>query len=173
MTRSANRSKTPQRTVAGTSKRRRGKRPNPPAVSDSPLSQPSLDAVRRYEAIPLLFSAAVSAKRLTGRVVFDSWADGPAIALRDVTEGHVRRLRLKAGKLSLEILAEKHREHWEFVARVYRVRRVAHDCTVRVGGRGHLPSWGGYFHWSSKRVPTKVYVRTYDLECAFETLAWQ
>lgn len=173
MTHSADRPKTKRGTRPVAPDERNRRAPKQPATNTPSLIPPSADALRRYEAIPLLFGASTGAKPKRGSVVFDSWAHGPAIALRDVTEGHVRRLRLKAGKVTLEILAEKRRAHWEFVARVYRSGRVAHDCVLQVGGRRFLASWGGYFHWSSKHVPSTVDIRSYDHEFAFEKLLWR
>ena len=173
MTRSADRKKTKRSTGKKAPAKRTRRASKASSLGVAPLIPPSSDALSRYEAIPLLFGSAANAKRQHGRVVFDSWAQGPAIALRDVTEGHVRRLRLKAGKLSLEILAEKHREQWEFVARVYRGQQVAHDCVLKVGGRSLPAAWGGYFHWSSKHVPAKVDVLSYDREFIFGKLVWR
>ena len=60
-------------------------------------SELSKDALARFGSIPLLFERQTDPPGTVGVVAYDSWTQGPALALRDVTNGHVRRLRVPAG----------------------------------------------------------------------------
>jgi len=137
------------------------------------LMQAPEAAMRRAESIPLMFDASRAATEQTGGVVYDSWQQGPAIALRDVTDGHVRRLRLKAGAITLEVLAERQRRGWDFVARVYRGRKVAHDFVLTIGSRKVMPRSGGYYQWTSVREPRRLGLLSYDATISFDEVGWR
>jgi hypothetical protein len=134
---------------------------------------PTRDALDRLLAIPLLESDDAATTRMEGRTVFDSWQSGPAIALRDVTDGHVRRLRLAAGRFELDLLAERIGRRWEFVARLRQGDRVVHRCVLKVGRRRLLAERGGYFHWASTSVPGDLAVLLAKSELVFERIRWR
>jgi hypothetical protein len=134
---------------------------------------PNNDATKRYGAIPLLFGTPAVSEVIVGRVAYDSWQQGLAPALRDIMDGHLRRLTLKAGRISVELIAERTRDNWEFVARVYSSDRVRHGYVLRVGRRKLLPGSGGYFHWSSKLAPRNIELLSYEQNISFERLSWQ
>lgn len=144
-----------------------------PLASREPLVQPSPDALDRYSAIPLVDRRPVAARRIEGRVSFDSWADCPAAQLRDMTVGMIRRICLKAGKLSLEIVAERRQDCWEFVGRVYDRKNVSSEYVLRVGARKLLPRSQGFYHWSSKGTPRTFKLLSQDLQVEFERLSWR
>ena len=144
-----------------------------PAKADWNLYQPAAEALKRFEAIPLLFAPQGRGSALSGRVVFDSWSQGAAPALRDATDGHVRRLRLAAGQTTLEILAERRSDRWEFVARAYRGREAAHDFVLKVGSRRLLSRSGGYYHWSARSVPRSLALLSYRCPVVFGGLIWR
>ena len=73
--------------------------------------RPSSDSIRRLTALPLLFEASEPKSPKSGRIQFDSWADG-GVALRDATAGHIRRMRLTAGSVGLDVVAERQFEGW-------------------------------------------------------------
>ena len=134
--------------------------------------EPSEDAMARLSVIPLLFDEPRNPTVNTGSLVYASWAQGPPVALRDVTDGFVRRIQLKAGKVSLEIVAEMSKGRWEFVARVYRGRSVVHDFVMNVGRKKILSESGGYYRWSSKTVPHKIGLTSIGKRLTFERLSW-
>lgn len=132
---------------------------------------PTLDAIGRLGAIPLLSQKAENIPETAGLVLFDSWA-GMAPARRDITPGHLRRVQLQAGKVTVEIVAERQKDEWEFVARIYQGDKVKHDYVIKVGRKKFLAKSGGFFHWTSKSVPRVVELLSYKRKLVFEELAW-
>ena len=141
--------------------------------ASSPFAKPSKKAIARYCNIPLLFEGSLEAHSVFGKTVYDSWADMPAIALRDSANGRIRQLKLKAGDLVLEIVAEYLDNVWEFVARVYDCRKVTNDFVLKVGNRRFLPQTGGFFVWSSRLVPRVLRLESFETNISFEKLSWQ
>ena len=135
------------------------------------FERPTADALDRLGAIPLLSQTADVVPESSGLVAFDSWA-GMAPARRDITPGHIRRVQLKAGKITLEIVAERQKGEWEFVARAYQGRTVKHDYVIKVGRKRFLAQSGGFFHWTSKSVPRIVELLSHKRKLVFEELAW-
>lgn len=134
--------------------------------------EPSEEAVIRLTAIPLLFGEPRGVATGIGSVAYDSWSDGPSIALRNITDGHIRRLRLQAGKIAVEIVGEMSKGRWEFVARAYRGATVVHDYVLNVGRKRLLSESGGFFKWTSKAVPRKVVLISLRERLMFERLSW-
>lgn len=133
---------------------------------------PSSDAIERFCSIPLIENRADSAKAGTGRVVYDSWRALPTQAMRNVAEGHIRRVTIKAGRLRLELVAERRAQKWEFIARVYSDKKVRHDCLIITAGRKLLPGSGGFYHWTSTRTPRTIELQTYSQHHLIEGIAW-
>jgi len=134
---------------------------------------PSKDALQRLLAIPLLCADQASSERIAGRLALDSWQHGPAIALRDVADGHVRRLRFEAGRYVLEMLALRTGQKWEFTARLRHGDRVVHASVLRIGERRLLAQRGGYFCWSSSAVPRKLAVLLLEKQLVFDGILWR
>lgn len=134
--------------------------------------EPPTESLARLGAIPLLFDEPLNLATGFGTVVYDSWAEGPAVALRAIKDGHIRRIKVKSGKVSCEIVAERSRGQWEFVARVYRGKSVAHNFVMTVGKKKLLSESGGYFRWSSKRVPRKLGLTSNEERFKFEEISW-
>ena len=134
--------------------------------------EPPAESLARLGAIPLLFDEPLNVATGFGTIVYDSWAEGPAVALRAIKDGHTRRIKLKSGKVSCEIVAERSKGQWEFVARVYRGKSVAHNFVITVGKKKLLSETGGYFRWSSKRVPRKLELTSNEERFKFEEISW-
>lgn len=135
------------------------------------METPSSDALARIEAIPLLFTAPMQGKLVHGAVAHDSWAQA-GIGLRDVTDGHVRRLQFTAGAIQFELVAERRARQWEFIGRIYTGETVAHDFVLIVGSRRLLPNTGGFFYWSSEKVTRRVRLVSHRETIAFEDITW-
>jgi hypothetical protein len=143
-------------------------------VGNSPQSwfEPSADSVARLKSIPLIDEVTQKSHPRNGRVVFDSWDMAPAIALRDIADGHVRHLELKAGSVSLEIVAERAQDHWEFVGRIYRCGEIQHSFIMKVGRFSLMPQTDGFYHWSSSSVPRVIRVVSYNNNLHFGGIKW-
>ena len=142
------------------------------SVNPETKESPTAEALERFCSIPLIEDSADSGSACTGSVIFDSWQDLPAHVLRDITDGHIRRVTIKAGSLRLELVAERRDQKWEFVARIYASGRVRHDCLIKAGGRKFLPGSGGFYHWTSKNKPRLVELHTFDQQYVVEGLTW-
>lgn len=134
--------------------------------------EPSEEALARLSVIPLLFEELKGYSRVTGSLAYDSWAEGPTVALRDIPDGYVRRLRLRAGKVSLEIVAERGAGRWDFVARVFKAKAVVHDYVLQVGRKKLLSESGGFFRWTSKAVPHRIGLASLRQTYTFERVPW-
>ena len=136
------------------------------------LDQPDKSAIARHSTVPLASAATPRNATLRGRVSFDSWANHPAPALRDATAGHTRRFRLTAGKVVLEVVAERLQNQWEFVARVYKNEEVSSEYVLNVNKKRYLPEGQGFYHWSSSTVPKQLAIMSADTAITFEELKW-
>jgi hypothetical protein len=92
--------------------------------------------------------------------------------LRGVTTDLTRRLLLKAGRVKLELAAERHLDMWEFAARVYDRGRASAKFVIKIGGRKVTVGPSGFFYWSSKRPPAKVSLLGESHIIEFEGLSW-
>ncbi|MBN1211714.1 MAG: hypothetical protein JXA92_03980 [candidate division Zixibacteria bacterium] len=138
-----------------------------------PIEGPSKEALNRYALIPLCHRPTAGGEVLHGKVAYDSWAHGSPVALRDTTDGFIRRLQLKAKKISLEIVAERRQNSWQFVARVYSGEKVLHDFVLKVGREKLLPFSGGFYQWSSPKVPATVKLLSYERKIVFDRISWR
>jgi hypothetical protein len=129
------------------------------------------DALARFGAVPLTSQTLDDLPSELGTLSYDSWA-GHAPAMRNITTGHLRRVQLKAGKLTLEIVAERQKSGWEFVARAYQGEKVRHDLVMKIGRQKFLPKADGFFHWRSGAVPRVLELLSYKRNFLFEELAW-
>ncbi len=149
------------------------------ALSSFPVSgkpsmiQPSRDALASSMAVPALSRSRKPVRKVVGRLSFDSWTASPALDTREAPLGITRRICLEAGAVTLEIVAERTREGWDFVARAYRSGKVASEFALRVGRNSILPRAQGFYHWSSARAPRVINLRSPDLHVSFKGLTWR
>lgn len=136
------------------------------------IERPSADSIRRLSALPLLFDQNPQRSATSGRVIFDSWADG-GVALRDTTAGHVRRLRLGSGKIALDLVAERQADGWHFTARARVGKKVSHDYVLKVGSRKLLPQSGGYYDWRARSVPRALEMISQSDHIVCEKIVWR
>lgn len=143
-----------------------------PVAGQPSIQDTSVHAIERYTAIALLDERKVTTQPILGAVVFDSWSQQPGVRLREAGPGSVRHLCLKAREVTLEIVAERQRDRWEFTARVYQTHQVSSRWILRVSGRKLLPQSLGFYHWSSKNVPYSIRLLTRSKRIDFERLSW-
>jgi hypothetical protein len=136
------------------------------------FAEPGQDAIARLAAIPLLFDTPADTSREEGKISFDSWSHLSAVTIRDTSAGHIRLLKLKSRKITIELVAEKQHDGWEFVARIYKNKKIIHDFVLIANGKKHLASSGGFIHWSSKSVPKQINLLSFKSKLVFEGLKW-
>lgn len=141
------------------------------AAGSATLLSPSADIVRRWTAVPLLAESEKAVRRTSGRLTFDSWQER-STAVRDIPDGLVRRLCLKTRNVVLEIVGERRRKTWHFIARIYRDRDAVTGYALKAGRQQVLPGEDGFFAWSSNRPPQHVALLSPDEQVHFEALSW-
>ncbi len=138
---------------------------------ESGLTAPPQEVVERWRKVPMLDESVRRRPIRIGTVGFDSWRERPT-AVRDIPDGLVRRLRLDARDLVLEIVGEQRKRVWHFIARVYRRGNVVGDCALSVGRLRLLPAEDGFYTWSMHRPPRKITLRSAEEQVKFEALSW-
>lgn len=142
-----------------------------PLAGSPSLETPAEDAILRWTNVPLLAAPPTGRAEVSGRIVFDSWQERPG-AVRDLPEGLVRRLRLAARDLVLEIVGERRRQGWQFIARIYRDRHPVNDFALKAGRKRLLPGEDSFFAWSSAQPPRTVELLSSDERILFEKVVW-
>lgn len=133
----------------------------------------SPDLVERCAAIPLVGQSARPRRMQPGRVQFDSWSTLPALALRSIDLGGERRLRLSAGAYTLELVAQRQPDHWEFWARVLRKGTEPIPLFVIQAGRRKIVAGAhSVFAWSDHHPPRKISLVSADLRIEFQPINW-
>lgn len=137
------------------------------------LVLPSDEAMIKQEGIALIAASRAPARTVRGKVVFDSWHDLPAMAIRDAAIGIERRLRFRAGRIVLEFVAERQPDGWEFTAKVYENGRAVSDYVLKVGGRRFLPSARHCYNWLAPHPPRKIQLLSPSLRVDLGKLGWR
>jgi hypothetical protein len=138
-----------------------------------PLEQASEDLVSRFSLIPLLVGTQKPARSISGSLRFDSWQHLPAFAARDGAKGMERRMRLKAGRITLELVAEHRPEGWEFTARVYDKREITSGFVLKTGRRKIPAGLQNCFFWSSEKPPRRIQLLSPKVLIDFGPLSWK
>ena len=138
-----------------------------------PLEKTSEELISRFSLIPLLVGSHKPSRTVSGNVGFDSWSQLPAFAARDGARGMERRMRLKAGQITLELVAEHRPEGWEFTARVYDRRKVASNYVLKIGRRKIPAGLQSCFFWSSETPPRNIQLLSPKVLIDFGPLNWK
>ena len=133
------------------------------STSEAVARYSSISAGRKTRAVPIL---------LRGRLISDSWSQVPSVQLRDVGVGMERRLKLEANGIVLDIAAERQRDGWEFVARIYDNNEVTSEFALKVGRQKYMAGSDGFYHWSSRRPPGVFRLLSKALKVEFEKVSW-
>ncbi len=133
-------------------------------------SSPSL--LKKIESIPTDSRKKHRTAVIKGQIVSDSWSHMEYVQLRGAATDLTRRLVLKAGRIKLELAAERHLDTWEFAARVYDHGRASGKFVIKIGGRKVSVGQSGFYYWSSKRPPAKIRVLGKSYIIDFEGLSW-
>ncbi len=138
-----------------------------------PLEKPSEELITRFALIPLSVNSRKPGETVVGTVVFDSWSHLPAIHARDNAKGMERRMRLKAGQIVLELVAEHQADRWELTARVYDNRKVAAGFILKAGRRIIQAGTERCFFWSSRTPPRRIRLLSPQVLIDFGPLNWK
>lgn len=141
-------------------------------AGNPPLHQSSSEAIGRHVAIGRQEETRYPSRTIFGELITDSWSQLAVAQLRDATVGLERRLTLRANAVSLELVAERIEDKWQFVARVYKEDAVTTEFVLKVAGRNLAPQTEGFYHWSSVRPPRTLRLLSKSLKIDFENVSW-
>jgi len=136
------------------------------------LTAPPAETLQRWVVVPLLEDNRRPAGRIHGRLAFDSWQVRELAGMRDMPNGLVRRLCLRAKSVVLELVGERQAGCWDFTARVYQRNRVSADYVLKVGRRRLLPDNQGFYLWSQPRAPKTVSLLAPHAQIEFDAVKW-
>ncbi len=136
------------------------------------INQPHESVLKRFSAIPLLHHIPKNLHHRTGSIDFDSWRQIPAVQLRDIAPGFIRRICLKAKSIKLEIVAERQQSDWEFTARVYDDGEISMEWVLAAGKTKMMPKSLGFYQWDSKSTPCRIRLLNQNEQINFEKIKW-
>lgn len=135
------------------------------------LEEPSTAHKSQLSSIPILKSRP--RKREVGQLTYDSWAGLSGVQLRDAARGCERRLRLQAGGVELEIVAERELSAWRFSARVYRGGEPVSGYVLKIGKRVIVPEFRNCFFWTSTTPPRTLHLWSQESDVVLKNIKWQ
>ncbi|HOP07792.1 MAG TPA: hypothetical protein PLF13_10935 [candidate division Zixibacteria bacterium] len=138
-----------------------------------PLTGSSESTIARVAAIPLLQSSHRPEQVIQGQATADSWAQLPAMQLREAPVGLERRICFKAGDIMLELSAERRSQGWEFVARVYDKDHISLSWVLKSGRQRFTPEKEGFFFWKAKNPPKSLSLISGKSQIEFDNLSWK
>lgn len=145
-------------------------------VFDSTGRLPLTDAPEAWvkRAITIAGEAGLTGKikRLTARLVFDSWTLPQPSGVRGIYAADHRRLRFEANGLSVDIRAERQKRGWECVAHVSGKIAAKTPLLLHLGKKQLPPDSGGLYQWSVKTPPTKLTFSFDDTVIELSGLTW-
>lgn len=137
-----------------------------------PMVPSDQTAVAQLVSIAKRQKSTTGLRMALGRLTADSWNNIPALQLRNVASGVERRLRFQAGRIALEIVAERNREGWEFTARAYNRNRVTTAFVIKAGHRKFIADSSGFYYWSSERPPSTIQLLSDTQTVDFKDISW-
>jgi hypothetical protein len=141
-------------------------------VGAQPLETPSDKLMAKLHKISDSPKPTKRKRIEAGEVVFDSWQGLAPSEYRDRSENTVRRMKLSAGAICLELVAERQSGQWSFVAKLYDSKKATSDFTILIGRRKFGAESLGYYQWSSTRPPSKLKLQSDVATIEFKGLTW-
>jgi hypothetical protein len=142
------------------------------AAGRGPHAEPSPESVYRHIAIARLAESRRPKRTLAGSVVYDSWAQLPALQMREAALDGERRLRLAASEYSMEFIADRQLKIWDFVARVYDRDTATSEFILQIGRKKlYIRAHQCYF-WSAKNPPRRIQLLSPSFRIDFGRLRW-
>ena len=129
---------------------------------------PAERLIDKLSAIPVLVGRPERPQQVRGSRVYDSWFDSPAVGLRDHSLKSERRLRFEYGTIGLELVAERHGDHWEFSARVYEGTEVTCKYVLKVGRQKLSPQEHDCYFFQRPTLPTGLNLLSPRLDISFD-----
>lgn len=142
-----------------------------PAGAAVPPEAPSESHLSALEAIPVLKSDRRRVP-VSGELAYDSWSGLSPVQVRDAARGFERRLRLRAGRIELEIVAERELAGWKFSARAYIDKVPSGGFALKVGRKTLTPEFRNCFYWSSELPPKSMKLLSASEEILFRAIPW-
>ena len=141
-------------------------------VGATPLETPSHELMTDLHRIAESAKVTRDRRSQTGTVVFDSWRGLAPAAYRDEFENTLRRMKLSAGAICLELVAERQVGKWSFVARLYDNQRATSEFAILIGRKKLAAESLGFYQWSSKRPPGRLRLQSDVTTIEFEGITW-
>jgi hypothetical protein len=136
------------------------------------LEKPDQAAIRQWGQIPRLAQSRRPVRAIRGRVVLDSWAHLPAMQIRQAPPDVERHVSFAAGQYTLELVADRSTEGWEFVARVYDRDKVTSEFFLQVGRTKLSPESHDCYFWTASKPPRSLKLLSPSLKIDFGKLSW-
>ncbi len=141
-------------------------------AGEIPLQDAPNGWIKRAAAIADKPGLSEKIRRLTARLVFDSWTLPQPAGVRGTYNADHRRLRFEAAGLNFDIRAERHKHGWECVAQVSGSTAEKTPLRLHVGRKHILPDSGGLYQWSVKTPPKKLTFSYDDTIIDLSGLTW-
>lgn len=137
-----------------------------------PLQDAPEGWIKRAAAIADKPGLADKIRRLTARLVFDSWTLPQPAGVRGTYNADHRRLRFEAEGFSVDIRAERRHSGWECVAQVSGSLADEIPFHLLVGKKRLFPDDAGLYQWSVKTPPKKLSFGHKDTVIELSGLTW-
>lgn len=89
------------------------------------------------------------------RLIFDSWVQPAATAVRGTTTVDTRRLRFEVGPVMLDLRGEKELDGWFFTGRLLPEGKL-HGWQIQAGKKKITAGEPGFFEWHADRGPQSI-----------------
>ena len=141
-------------------------------IGESALLPSSSSSVSLLAAIPVASQKTKVSRSINGLLTSDSWQNSSATALRDNGVGLERRLAFEAGRITLEIVARRQNQQWEFIAQVYDHKKPTTTYALKAGKGFLAPAVDGFFHWFAKKPPKTLKLLSETVQIEFAKISW-
>lgn len=112
-------------------------------------------------------------KRFIANVVFDSWAVKLPAGVRGETASQERRIKFEGAQNSLDLRAERRKNHWEFTARIRTSEGKDIQGVILAGKKKVLADEDGFYQWSSSIPPKIIKLVISGQEVKYPELSWK
>jgi len=111
-------------------------------------------------------------RQTVARTVFDSWLAPLPVGVRGSTAVDHRRLRFRAGRITIDLHAERHGQTWKFLVQAAGINRGREKVMLTVGRKKLYPDALGLYQWSSPRPPIRLVLHLERREVILREIRW-